>query len=240
MKLKLFLLPIAVLVILFACQKKEEQAMQMTTVDSSHKVTVTEVVQANSYTYLNVNEGNENFWLAVTKRDAEPGESYYYSGGLEMKNFESKDLGRTFEKIYFVDQLSKEPIATASNMPGMSAHGRKLPAQEGNISVEPVKGGISVSELYANRESYKEKTIKIRGQVTKFNANIMGKNWIHIQDGTKDSGNYDLTVTTKDVVKVGDVVTFEGTITLNKDFGAGYFYEVIMENAQKLTQQEFL
>ena len=82
--------------------------------------------------------------------------------------------------------------------------------------------------------------MKIKGQVTKFSPNIMGKNWVHIQDGTNDSGNYDLTVTTNDVVKVGDVVTFEGTIVLKKDFGAGYFYEVIMEDAKKFVQNEFL
>ena len=157
-----------------------------------------------------------------------------------MKNFESKELGKTFEKIYFIDQLRKEPVATTSKTPGMPSHGRKLPEQKSDVSVEPVKGGVTVAELYANSESYKEKTVKIKGQVTKFNSNIMGKNWVHIQDGTKDSENYDLTITTKEVVKVGDMVTFEGTITLKKDFGAGYFYEVIMENGKKLDQQEFL
>ncbi len=236
----MLLLSIVVVFILFSCQNKEEQTGQMNMANSSHQVTVAEVVQANSYTYLNVNEGKENYWIAVTKREVENGETYYYSSGLEMKNFESKDLGRTFDKIYFVDQLNKEPATTAGKMPGMSPHGRKLPSQKNGVSVEPIKGGVSVAELYANSESYKEKTVKIKGQVTKFNSNIMGRNWVHIQDGTNDSGNYDLTVTTKDVVKVGDVVTFEGTITLKKDFGAGYFYEVIMEDAKKLDQQEFL
>ncbi len=60
----------------------------------------------------------------------------------------------------------------------------------------------------------------------------MNKNWVHLQDGTINNGSYDLTVTTLDTVKVGDVVVFEGTITLNKDIGAGYFYDVLMENAR--------
>ena len=62
----------------------------------------------------------------------------------------------------------------------------------------------------------------------------MGKNWIHIQDGSGDSNNFDLTITTQDQAKVGDVVTFEGTIGTKKDFGYGYLYEVIMEDAKLL------
>jgi hypothetical protein len=240
MKLKMLFLTVAVAILVASCQKKEEQTNQLGTASGTHEVTVAEVIQANSYTYLNVNEGKENYWVAVTKREVEIGETYYFTGGLEMKNFESKDLNKTFKKIYFLDQLSKEPLVTAGKMPNMPAHGRKLTAQKEDISIKPVAGGISVAELYANKNSYQEKITKIKGKVTKFSANIMGKNWVHIQDGTNDSGNYDLTITTKDVVKVGDVVTFEGTIVLKKDFGAGYFYEVIMEDAKKLDQPEFL
>jgi hypothetical protein len=66
----------------------------------------------------------------------------------------------------------------------------------------------------------------------KFSGGIMNRNWVHIQDGTKDNGKFDLTVTTQDSVKVGDVVIFEGKIALNKDIGAGYFYEILMEDAK--------
>lgn len=240
MKLKMLFLSVAVAVVLFSCQKKEEQTNQLGIAAGTHKVTVAEVIQANSYTYLNVNEGKENYWVAVTKREVEIGETYYFTGGLEMKNFESKDVKKIFEKIYFLDQLSKEPISTSKKMPNMPAHGRKLTGQKEGISIEPAVGGISIAELFAKRDSYQGKTIKIKGQVTKFSANIMGKNWVHIQDGTNNVGNYDLTITTHDVVNVGDVETFEGIITLDKDFGAGYFYDVIMENAKKLDNQEFL
>jgi hypothetical protein len=71
----------------------------------------------------------------------------------------------------------------------------------------------------------------MKGKVTKFNQGIMDRNWIHIQDGTSNEKNVDITITTNDVVKLGDVITVKGTITLAKDFGAGYFYEVIMEEA---------
>jgi hypothetical protein len=65
--------------------------------------------------------------------------------------------------------------------------------------------------------------------VVKVNNEVMDRNWVHIQDGTNDSGNFDLTVTTREFVKIDDVIEFEGTVVLNKDFGAGYFYELIME-----------
>ncbi len=102
--------------------------------------------------------------------------------------------------------------------------------------MDPVQGGITIAELYANLDSYAEKLVKIKGQVTKYNAKIMGKNWIHIQDGTNHSGHFDLTATTSAALKVGDVVSVEGKITLNKDFGYGYFYEVLMEDAKVLDE----
>ena len=75
------------------------------------------------------------------------------------------------------------------------------------------------------------KTAKIKGQVTKYTPAVMGKNWIHIQDGSDFNGKFDLTVTSLNDVKVGDVVTLEGKISLNKDLGYGYFFDVIMEDA---------
>ena len=101
------------------------------------------------------------------------------------------------------------------------------------ISIAPAEGGISIGELFSNKDSYAGKTVIIKGQVTKFSASIMKRNWVHLQDGTSGDGEHDLTITTQDVVAVGDVVTFEGTITLDKDFGAGYKYAVIMEEAKK-------
>ena len=58
----------------------------------------------------------------------------------------------------------------------------------------------------------------------------MGRNWIHIEDGS--GKNQELTITTQDVLQLGEVGVFEGTISLDKDFGAGYRYEIIMENAK--------
>ncbi len=90
---------------------------------------------------------------------------------------------------------------------------------------------ISIAELYANKTVYQGKTVRLHGKVVKYNPNIMGKNWVHIQDGTEHEGKNDLTVTTSMTTKVGDEITVEGTVVLNKDLGAGYFYEILLEDA---------
>lgn len=101
-----------------------------------------------------------------------------------------------------------------------------------NVAVEPCKECITISNLLANKKTYSGKVIRVKGQVTKYNPEIMGKNWVHIQDGSEFEGGYDLTVTTDKEVKVGETITFEGKIVLDKDFGYGYFYNVLMEEGK--------
>jgi hypothetical protein len=110
--------------------------------------------------------------------------------------------------------------------------GKQQAPEYPGIVVPRAPGGITIAELYAGKNSHAGKTVKICGKVVKFSGGIMNKNWVHIQDGTKEAGNYDLTVTTQDSVKVGDVVIFEGVAAVNKDIGAGYFYEVLVEDAK--------
>ncbi len=221
-------------------EQKEQQVQQQQQVNTQqgaadlHTAVVQEVIQATSYTYLKVKEADSEFWIAITKREIEAGETISFSGALEMNNFESKELQRTFEKIYFVARIVGDE-SSASQQPASMSHG-KPDLEKKEISIEPVEGGITIAELFTNRDSYADKTVLIKGQVTKVNRAIMDKNWIHLQDGTSDSGEYDLTITTEEQVNVGDVVTFEGKITLNKDFGAGYSYEIIMEQAKLQTQ----
>jgi hypothetical protein len=67
----------------------------------------------------------------------------------------------------------------------------------------------------------------------KYNEQIMGRNWLHIRDGSGTAGkDNDLTVTTADKAAVGDVVVVKGKVQVDKDFGAGYSYPVIVEDAK--------
>ena len=101
-----------------------------------------------------------------------------------------------------------------------------------NIVIEPCKDCITISNLLTNKKSFSGKIIKVKGLVTKFNPEIMGKNWVHIQDGSEFNGGFDLTLTTNNKVSLGDTLTFEGKIALDKDLGYGYFYSVLMEEGK--------
>jgi hypothetical protein len=117
---------------------------------------------------------------------------------------------------------------------GAEKHQARVITSKADINVEPCADCITVSKLLGDKKAYEGKVIKVKGQVTKYNGGIMGKNWVHIQDGTEYKNGYDLTVTTDITVAVGEIVTFEGKIALDKDFGYGYSYDVIMEEGKSV------
>lgn len=127
------------------------------------------------------------------------------------------------------DSFSKKEKSQNMNNQNTSS---KVAVEKINVTVQPCKDCIKISDLLANKKTYSGKTIKVTGQVTKYNPEIMGKNWIHIQDGSEFQGGFDLTITTDQQVSVGDTVTFEGIIALDKDFGYGYYYNVLMEDGK--------
>jgi cell wall assembly regulator SMI1 len=135
------------------------------------------------------------------------------------------------------DSFSKNDKSQAGSMEnphGMTAQsqGSKVAVEKIDVKVDACKDCIKISDLLENKNTYSGKTIKVTGKVTKFNPEIMGKNWIHLQDGSEFQGGFDLTITTGQKVAVGDIITFEGKIVLDKDFGYGYVYNVLMEDAK--------
>jgi len=220
-------------------RNRNGQPVQNTAPIGAKTFEVTEVVQATSYSYLKVKENFGERWVAVSKQDIKVGDVYYYNDALQMTNFKSKDLDRTFDVIYFVSQISKTPLAQANKMPmtqnsmGMQQQhtGKVETKKESTITLEKPASEITLAMVFENREKYSAEEFEIRGVVVKVNKEVMGRNWIHIQDGTSYNGTFDLTITTQEIAEVNDEVTFKGKLTLKKDFGAGYFYEMIMENA---------
>jgi hypothetical protein len=229
-----FLFLASIISILFlSCQSGQNAQLQ----PGVHKAVVKEVIQTNNYTYLFVKENEGEKWLAVPKMQASSGETYYYTGGFEMKDFESKELGRTFPSVYFLEAVSLNPDIEAKG-PMVEPHSTgKLNVPKQGVSVKPAEDGITIAELFAHQDKYAGKSVKIRGQVTKYNAAIMKKNWVHIQDGSEYSGKFDLTATTDMEANVGDIITIEGTVVLNKDFGYGYAYDVLLEDSRILINQ---
>jgi len=155
-----------------------------------------------------------------------------------MKNFTSKTLNRTFDSIYFVTgPITAQPEAT--NNAVTASHDIKQsaslqPSEKISVKKAAGKNAYTVAEIFAKKDSLNEKPALIRGKVVKVSSGIMGKNWIHLQDGTGEAakGTNDLVATSQDNPAVGDIVTIKGTVFKDKDFGAGYKYSVIMEQAK--------
>jgi hypothetical protein len=122
-----------------------------------------------------------------------------------------------------------------ANMAAQHAAAAAGPAEVGDVKVTKATGANArtVAEIWAQRSALKEKPVTVRGKVVKFNAGIMGKNWLHVRDGTGAAGkDNDITVTTDDATAVGEVVVVKGTVRVDKDFGSGYAYPVIIEDAK--------
>ena len=155
-----------------------------------------------------------------------------------MNDFHSATLDRTFETIFFVSHIqvpgkggitdsAREKIAQAHQQAGVQADKTELDFS----GIQKPEGGKKVAEIFAEKSGLSGKEVLVRGKVVKFNAMILGTNWIHLRDGTGAAGTNDLTVTTSGTAQVGDTVLVKGKVTLDKDFGFGYKYDVIIENA---------
>ncbi len=240
MRMTKILMILAVAGMFLACVRNKNGATTQTPSESAfNMIKVSEVIQGESYTYISATENGIAKWIAVAKQDVNPGEVLYYYDALPMKDFYSKEIDKTFDVIYFVNKISKTPGAKQPAMSGgmPSSHQGKVAVSDAEVEMSKVDGELKIADIFANKADYSSKEFEIKGAVVKVNEQVMGKNWVHIQDGTGTDGNFDLTITTQANVKVGDVVTFKGKLTLNKDFGAGYFYEVIMEDGSLLEKQ---
>ena len=229
------LLFISAVVLFIACGEKEQpqvqdqnQMMNQPVSKNVHNVLVEEKIDANNYSYLKVKENGNSFWIAVPKMDINPGEYVIFSKSMEMKNFKSETLNKTFESILFVDDAGK----SASDDQVKSPHQNISAGKDVSVNVKPLSDGYTIEQIYSKKASLEFKTIKVRGKVVKVNNNIMGTNWVHIQDGTGSNGTHDLLVTTNQEVKVGAIIIAEGKVIKDKDFGAGYSYTVLLENSK--------
>lgn len=226
---------IVALVLLVQCKPNNEKPEAIKAEEAvignmdSHKITVKEILNANAYTYLLVTESEKEYWIAIPKTEITVGKTYTYEGGMEMKKFESKDLKRTFDSVFFVEGLT-DPNAPAVTEKVIDPK-TIAPKTELAKGITLAKGGISLFDLYSTRDKLAGKTVILTGKVTKFMPEIMNKNWIHLEDGTSFNGFNDITITSLEKVKVDDIVTLKGKVVLNKDLGSGYKYDVLIEDA---------
>ncbi len=199
----------------------------------SNQVEVIEAIDAGTYTYVRLNENGKVFWAAINSRPVEIGQSYVYSDATMMLDFESKQLGRTFDTVMFIQHFDIARGMQAGEFTKSDPHSHTKTQQQNQIKVTPPGEGYTIRDIYDQGKALAGKQITLRGEVVKISQNIMKRHWIHIQDGTRSGNNYDLTMTTTKPIdfKVGDVLTFSGILQVDKDFGSGYFYTAILEDA---------
>jgi ribosomal protein S17 len=195
--------------------------------------TVAETMDAANYTYLRVKTTSGDVWAAASQFKVAVGDTVSFALEQPMENFHSKALGRDFPLIYFVTDISRNG-ASASAVAMTAAHAGAAAPQAVTTPIEPAKGGSTIENVWKNRQTLAGKTVTVRGKVMKFNGGILGVNWLHIQDGSgkADDGSNDLTVTSDEEARVGDIVTITGTVAVDKDLGSGYKYGVIVEGAR--------
>ena len=198
------------------------------TTKAEHQVKALEILESDRYSYLRVLEGEDEYWIATIKGSYVEGESYIYGDGLYKTDYFSTEFNRSFERIYLVSDLRAKnaPKQGASSIDKLVGIEQSSPLSEADY--ERV-GSIKIKDLVANSDKYANKEIQITAQVVKVNPAIMDRNWLHLKDGTFD--DFDLVATSLEGVPAGHIVTIKGTLVLDRDFGAGYHYDLIIENA---------
>jgi hypothetical protein len=222
---------------------------------------VMETMDGGGYTYVLLKNGDDKVWVAIPLMKVSVGQELTLAPGYEFKNFNSKGLNRKFDRVIFsagvVNQQVKlspsalkmahegvpngpkvaPPAQTAAPAPKATASGPRADKPALNIEqIAKAKGrnSYTIAQLYAKKTKLEKKPVVVRGRVVKVSPRILKRNWIHIQDGsgTEAKKNNNLIITSKDLPKVGDLVTVKGTLYNNMDFGSGYRYGLLIEGAR--------
>jgi hypothetical protein len=215
---------------------------------------VLETTQAAGYTYLRLKTASGEIWAAVAAADVAKGAQVTIARPMTMEKFESRTLNKTFDKIVFgqlVDPKAPPQTAAQGAPGGMPATSMAMPGAGSAVAAHSAKPGAAaavpvakvakaegpqgrtVAEVVGGKATLKDKTVVVRARVVKVNNGIMGKNWVHLQDGSGSAadGSHDLVVTTQDQTAVGDVVQARGTVRTDVTVGAGYNYPVMIDGA---------
>jgi hypothetical protein len=205
---------------------------------------VLETRDADPYTYLRLKTAQGETWAAVMKAPVKKGAQVTILEPMTMANFESKALKMKFDTIVFGTLAGTAAPSMGAAVPASSSamgtnaspHGNA--AKSADVPVEKVAKATgpdarTVAEVFAQRAQLKGKTVAVRGKIVKFAGNIMGKNWVHLRDGSGAAadGTNDLVVTTKQDARAGEVVTARGVVNTDVDIGMGVKYKVLLEDA---------
>jgi len=200
---------------------------------------VLETMNSGGYTYVQLDRGNGKVWLAAPETEVKVGEKAAADQGMLMTDFHSGSLDRTFPEIFFVQELRVGNVADARSVGAGSMSGGPAAKAFDFSGISKAEGGYTVEEVFAEAAQLKGREIKVRGIAVKFNPQIMGRNWVHLQDGTGAEGSNDLVVTTQDTVQAGDRVLVAGKLAQDVE-GSSFHksvYKVLLEDAKIVLEQ---
>lgn len=217
------------------------------TASSSVKVyygIIKEIKDANEYLYVKVDENGTELWISIMKVAVIVGDKIGYDKQAIMSPFTSKILKRDFKQMIFAsnvklpERLTKEKtmkdVVDLKDSPENMGIGKTKEVEVAKDKPFTKKETYTISEVKMWRKELSNQTISVEADVTKISANILKMDWVHLGYGefnAKDPVN-DLVFTTKEAtVKVGDKVVATGKVVVDKDFGFGYFYKVIVQES---------
>lgn len=199
--------------------------------------TVAETLESGGYVYIRLEDG---VWIAANTFAVTKGDEIQYSGAMEMNDFHSKSLDKSFESILFVSEASlkggedaaKKSVALPGNA-NKDAKSKKSAAVQAPVAgeIKPLTDGKTIADIFVESEQLKEQMVSFNAKVIKINKAIMGRNWITLQDGTGTEPENKLVATSRAEVSPGDIVIVKGTVKTDVDLGHGYFYKVMLEEA---------
>ena len=198
---------------------------------------VLEIQDVESYSYLRLKTKEGETWAAVSRALVKKGDKVTIENAMVMHNFQSKTLQKKFDRIVFGTLAGQDTRAAVAGGDMATQHAGVAKAvgtsEAADVKVAKAKGAEArtVAEIIGKRSELKDRPILVRGKVVKYTSGVLGRNWIHLRDGSGSAAaeTNDVLVTTRDEAKLGDVVTVKGTVRTDMDLGSGYFYKVLVE-----------
>lgn len=199
--------------------------------------TVAETMDSGGYTYVLLAEDDR--WIAGPPTEVSVGDHIEFSQAVEMGQFHSRSLNRTFEQIMFAQSFQvtnlvraeahadASSVSTMAEELGIAKSASTIAPGAGEIT--PLDGGKTIDAIRTEYQQLKGQPVSLRAKVVKVNEAILGKNWITMQDGTGTAPENKLLATSAELVEVGDVVTANGIVKTDVDLGMGYKYKVVLE-----------
>ncbi|MDH3975486.1 MAG: hypothetical protein OEV42_14510 [Deltaproteobacteria bacterium] len=205
---------------------------------AAHDGIVVEVIALEGYTYVELDLKSEKMWIAAPAFKVKKGDRVLASKGIEMRNYYSRYLDRTFPVVWFVGKVEVVGKDEVVARPADAAENKKVASIKSPLigTIKKAEGGYFLDELFEKKKELAGKKIKIRAKIVKASGSILGKEWYHVQDGTGSDAVLDLIITSKDKVEAGRIVLITGTLGVDRDFGSGYRYDIIVEDAELIVE----